>query len=82
MIDKLGRTFGVNATYQAQAGNERSRHDIDRYNTQKAYAYYKKDVQSIRAYLNSYLSKIINQKTLLKMPLVTVNYIIRFILYI
>lgn len=44
-------------------------------NALRSYSYYKSNIYSIENYLFSYLSNIINNASLAKMPLITLNYI-------
>lgn len=69
-MDKLQRD--ITETYARSYLDEKERAD-DLAN--KSYAYYKKDIFGIRAYLKSYLSSIINPLTVKKMPLVTINFV-------
>lgn len=69
-MDKLQRD--ITETYVRSYLDEKERAD-DLAN--KSYAYYKKDIFGIRAYLKSHLASIINPLTVKKMPLVTINYV-------
>jgi len=74
MIDKFEK-YNTRAGLRSFASQKDFEDDL----ANKAYAYYKKDTSAIHAYLFNYLSTIINERSLARMQMVTVNYVPKII---